>query len=242
MCIQCVSQHRSGVASRRAFLASAGAAMTLPLLPSAAMAQTAPPKPQNVVSSEQALELLKKGNERYATGKSTKQDFKPERAALVAGQNPYAGILSCADSRVAPEFAFDTGRGDLFVCRVAGNFLSNETLASFEFAVAVLNVPLLMVLGHDACGAVDATLKSVRDGAELPGHLPLLVTAMSPVAKAVANQPGDMLENAIRTNVAFNVERLKSAVPIVNKAVASGKVAVVGGIYRLATGRVEFVA
>jgi carbonic anhydrase len=87
-------------------------------------------------------------------------------------------VLSCADSRIAPEYCFDTARGDLFVCRIAGNFASDEMIASLEYAVQVLNAPLIMVLGHEACGAVDATIKSLKDGSTLPGHLPSLVAAI----------------------------------------------------------------
>jgi carbonic anhydrase len=101
-----------------------------------------------------------------------RHDFAHEREALSTGQNPFAAVLSCADSRIAPELCFDTARGDLFVCRIAGNFASDEMVASLEYAVQVLNTPLIMVLGHEACGAVDATIKSVKDGSTLPGHLP----------------------------------------------------------------------
>src|SRR6516164_3846736 len=99
-----------------------------------------------------ALDQLMKGNARYVEGVSRRHDFKHEREPLAQGQNPFAAVLSCADSRIAPEFCFDTARGDVFVCRHAGNFADEETIASFEYGVAVLNVPLLMVLGHDACG------------------------------------------------------------------------------------------
>jgi carbonic anhydrase len=127
-----------------------------------------PPKPQNVVSPDEALELLRKGNARYIEGVSKRHDFQQEREALVLGQNPYAGILSCADSRIAPEYAFDSGRGDLFVCRVAGNFANDDTIASFEYAVANPGRPLIVVLGHESCGAVSATLISLKDNATLP--------------------------------------------------------------------------
>ena len=125
------------------------------------------------------------GNARYVEGVSRRHDFKHEREALSAGQNPFAAVLSCADSRVAPEYCFDVARGDVFVCRVAGNFASDDIVASFEYAVQVLNTPLIMVLGHDACGAVDATIKSVKDKTTLPGHLPALVDAIRPAVEAV---------------------------------------------------------
>jgi carbonic anhydrase len=202
----------------------------------------APPKPQNVVSPDASLELLVKGNKRYVDGVARRHDFKTEREALVGGQNPYAGILSCADSRIAPEYAFDSARGDLFVCRVAGNFANDDTIASMEYAVAILSVPLIMVLGHDACGAIDATIKSLKDNTTLPGHLPSLVTSLTPAVKAVSGKPGDQLDNAIRQNVIDNVAKLKSATPILNSAVEKGKLKVVGGIYRLKDGRVDMVS
>lgn len=201
-----------------------------------------PPKPQNVVSPDQALERLLEGNKRYVSGVSKRHDFKHEREALSGGQNPYAGILSCADSRIAPEYAFDSGRGDLFVCRVAGNFANAESIASFEYAVSVLGVPAILVLGHDKCGAVDATIASLKDGTTLPGHLPSLVEALAPAVKATAQDAGDPLANAIRRNVVDTVAALKSATPILQAAVADGKLKVVGGIYRLTTGKVDMVA
>jgi len=200
------------------------------------------PKPQNVVSPDASLELLMKGNKRYVEGESRRHDFKREREALVGGQNPYAGILSCADSRIAPEFAFDSGRGDLFVCRVAGNFANDDTIASMEYAVAMLGTPLLMVLGHDACGAVDATIKSLKDNTTLPGHLPSLVTSLTQAVSAISGKPGDPLDNAIRQNVIDNVAKLRSATPILSAAVEQRKLKVAGGIYRLKDGKVEMIS
>jgi carbonic anhydrase len=200
-----------------------------------------PPKPQNVLSPDASLERLLQGNQRYIDGVSRRHDFKHERELLVGGQNPYASILSCADSRIAPEYAFDSGRGDLFVCRVAGNFANDDTIASMEYSVAILGVPLILVLGHDSCGAVDATIKSLKDGTTLPGHLPSLVTALAPAVKAVSQQPGDPLDNAIRQNVIDNVARLKSATPILNAATEQRKLKVVGGVYRLKDGRIDML-
>lgn len=229
--------------SRRRFIASLVAAAAVPILAGAASAKSskAPPKPQNVVSPDVALDLLHKGNERYVSGVSKRHDFKHEREALVAGQNPFACILSCADSRIAPEYAFDSARGDLFVCRVAGNFANADTIASFEYGVAVLGAPLILVLGHEACGAIDATIKSLKDKSTLPGHLPSLVAALAPAVTATAAQPGDPLANAIRQNVLSTVAALKSATPILAEAVTAGKLKIAGGVYHLADGRVEMV-
>jgi len=201
----------------------------------------APPKPENVLSSEAALNRLMKGNARYVEGVSRRHDFKHEREALSKGQNPFAAVLSCADSRIAPEYCFDVSRGDLFVCRVAGNFASNDIVASLEYAVQVLNTPLIMVLGHDACGAVDATIKSVKDGTTLPGHLPALVAAIRPAVEAVKDESGDMLANAIRRNVLLNVEKLKTAAPVLESFTADKKIRIVGGIYKLKSGRVDLL-
>jgi carbonic anhydrase len=233
----------SSQASRRAVLRLAAASAFGLALGSAARAKEpkAPPKPQNVLSPDASLERLQKGNQRYVEGISRRHDFKHERDVLVGGQNPYAGILSCADSRIAPEYAFDTGRGDLFVCRVAGNFANDDTVASLEYAVAMLGTPLILVLGHDACGAVDATIKSLKDNTTLPGHLPSLVSALAPAVKEVAQQPGNPLDNAIRQNVIDTVAKLKSATPILSAAVEQKKLKVVGGIYRLQDGRVDMV-
>ena len=232
----------SSMPSRRSVLGAAASTMGL-LLATAAGAKEmkTPPKPQNVLTPAGSLERLAKGNERYVAGVSLRHDFKHEREALVGGQNPYAAILSCADSRVAPEYAFDSGRGDLFVCRVAGNFANDETVASLEYAVAVLGAPLILVLGHDSCGAVDAAIKSLKDGTTLPGHMPSLVAGIAPAVRAVSGQSGDILANAIKQNVIDNIARLRSATPILSAAVEQGKLKVTGGIYRLGDGRVELV-
>jgi carbonic anhydrase len=238
MCVKC--RESSFQPSRRGLVL--GAAATL-LFGSAAGAKEKkpPPKPQNVLSPEASLERLRQGNARYVEGVSLRHDFKHEREALAGGQNPFAAILSCADSRIAPEYAFDSGRGDLFVCRVAGNFANNDTVASMEYAVAVLGVPLILVLGHDSCGAVDATIKSLKDDQPLPGHMPSLVEAIAPSVKAVSQQGGDTLGKAIRQNVIDTVAKLRSATPILSAAVEQHKLKVVGGIYRLTDGRVDMV-
>ena len=244
MCETCLRSRSQRLEySRRSLLFGAASATGL-LLAGGALAKEAkpPPKQQNVLSPEASLERLMKGNGRYVEGVSRRHDFKHEREALAGGQNPYAAILSCADSRIAPEYAFDSGRGDLFVCRVAGNFATAEVVASMEYAVAVLRVPLILVLGHDSCGAVDAAIKSLKDDKPLPGHMPSLVTGIAPAVKAVSQQGGDTLGKAIRQNVVDNVANLGSATPILSAAVEQRKLKVVGGVYGLKDGRVEMVA
>ncbi|MFO1406084.1 MAG: carbonic anhydrase [Steroidobacteraceae bacterium] len=201
----------------------------------------APPKPGNAITPAQALERLVEGNRRYVQGVAKRHDFVAEREALAGGQNPFAAILGCADSRIAPEYAFDTGRGDLFVVRVAGNFANLDNLASLEYAVAVLGTPLILVLGHEACGAVKSTIASIEDRSTLPGHLPSLVASLTPAVRAATGQPGDLLENATAENVRLNVAKLRTATPILDAAVSAGRLQVVGGIYRLGTGQVDLL-
>jgi carbonic anhydrase len=241
MCQKCRENPfvRSGPSRRHLLFA---AASLLAVTAAAAKEAKVPPKPQNVLSPDASLERLMKGNGRYVEGTSLRHDFKHEREALVGGQNPFAAILSCADSRIAPEYAFDSGRGDLFVCRVAGNFATEEVTASMEYAVAVLGVPLILVLGHESCGAVDSAIKSLKDDKPLPGHMPSLVSGVAPAVKAVSQQGGDTLGKAIRQNVIDNVAKLRAATPILGAAVEQRKLKVVGGVYGLKDGRVEMMA
>jgi len=146
---------------------------------------------------------------------------------LVLGQNPYAGILSCADSRIAPKHGSDTGRGNVFVWRVAGNFAGTGSLASFEYAMTVLSTPLILVRGHNNCGAVTSTGKAVKVGQTFPGHIPSLISAIRPAVNAALHGSGDLLENAIRQNDLLNVKK--------------GSLRVVGGIYDLSTGTVTLI-
>ncbi len=244
MCERCVDAagKRTPIARRNILKFAAATAALAIAAPAFAAPPSAPPKPENILSPDAALDRLMKGNSRYIEGVAKRHDFKQERETLSMGQNPFAAILSCADSRIAPEYCFDTARGDIFVCRIAGNFASDEMVASLEYAVQVLNTPLIMVLGHDSCGAVDATIKSVKDGTTLPGHLPSLVAAIKPAVDAVSGQSGDMLANAIQRNVTLNVEKLKSAAPILQSFVADKKIRVVGGVYTLKTGRVALLS
>src|SRR6201987_2278524 len=233
MCTQCDdhSAIHSPNLGRRTFLRlpTAAAFSFVFLTRSQAAESNAPPKPQNVLSSKEALEHLMEGNDRYVEGKMKPHDYISERPALALGQNPFAGILGCADSRVGPEYAFDTGRGDLFVCRVAGNSADIPTIASFEYAVAVLGTPLILVLGHSKCGAVDAAVKAVKDGKAFSGHIPSLIEAIRPAVKMAEDQPGDLLDNAIKQNILINVAKLKTTGPILNDAVEGGKLKVAGG-------------
>ena len=228
--------------SRRRFLVSSGAAIfasSVSRFSSVAFAADGPAAgPQ--ISSDEALHRLIEGNKRFAAGQiahpgRTPDDFKP----LAAGQYPIAAIVSCADSRVAPEILFDQGIGDLFIVRIAGNYIGGagaSVKGSIEYGVAELNVPLIMVLGHSQCGAVKAAIKHLHDHDALPGAINDLVNSIKPAVIETEGKPGDPLENAIEANVRRSVAKLESLHPVVSPAVQSGKLKVVGGVYDLATG------
>lgn len=201
-----------------------------------------PPKPENVISPDEALKRLMTGNERYVSNQPLSADFAATRAALATGQNPYASLLSCADSRISPELCFDAERGDLFVTRVAGNFVTPEILASLEYAAAVLKSPLIMVLGHTSCGAINAAIKAVKNDEAFPGHIQQLTSSLTPaVDAAMKKHPKDLENTAVRENVRLNVATLQNSTPILRKLVQSQKLRVVGGVYDLKTGRVDLV-
>lgn len=226
--------------SRRAVLGASLSGVAAVVAGRASHAQSAPPKPQNLVSPDGALELLRAGNRRYVDGTTKRHDFASERAALANGQNPFAAILSCADSRVAPEYAFDSARGDLFVVRVAGNYLSEDGLASLEYAVSNLGTPLILVLGHDGCGAVGAAIKSITQGDVLPGHLPTVVEALRPAVEE-SRRTQDVLSNATRANIRLTAEKLGRSSGVIADLLRQGRLIVRGGLYRLNTGQVEMV-
>jgi carbonic anhydrase len=182
------------------------------------------------------------GNARYVAGSLATHNYAAGRAALAAAQYPIASVLSCADSRVAPELAFDQNPGNLFVVRVAGNFVNGDGLASLEYGARFLGVPLIMVLGHSNCGAVSAGIKVVKENLELPGHLPALVGAIRPaVEAAMKRSPADLLQEATAENVRLNVRRLAEANPILSELVRQEKVKVVGAVYDIGSGKVSLV-
>lgn len=236
----CRDHHFPGL-SRRRLMVGAGAllaASAVRPIRAAEEGETA----ANAIPPSEALKRLKEGNARYVAGNVEQRDCYARRVAQVEAQHPIAAILACADSRVPPEIIFDQGAGDLFVSRDAGNVVSNYGLASFEFAVKMLGVPLILVLGHSGCGAVAAALQASTGRQELPGHLPELVKAIEPaVIAARGKQPSDSLAASIEENVRLGMQRLKTQSEIIGGAVASGKVAINGGVYDLATGSVTLI-
>ena len=219
-----------------------------------------------MISPTEAISRLKEGNGRFIAGNAqhphdtaderafiaknsyenpdaislgmTSEQAAKRRTELTKSQHPFAIILSCSDSRVPPELVFDEGLGDLFVVRVAGNVLNDEGLGSIEYGVDVLGARLIVVLGHQSCGAVDAAMKTVAAKGKAPGHIQSLVTAIKPV---VDSTPKADLETMIKANVKHVVEALRTSKPILKTRVDSGDVQVVGGYYTLDTGAVTFL-
>jgi carbonic anhydrase len=191
------------------------------------------------------LARLVEGNKRFVKGELAHPGRKPEDfTPLAEGQAPLAIIVGCADSRVSPELVFDQGVGELFVVRIAGNVVTGAgpfIKGSVEFAVAELGARLIVVLGHTACGAVKAAIAHIDANDTLPGAIRDLVEVIRPAAAAVRDKPGDKLENATRANVALGVERLKGLDPIVSPLVKSGELTVVGAVYDLRSGMVNFL-
>jgi carbonic anhydrase len=225
--------------SRREFVKAAGLAAGAAGLPIGSIARAAPGPDADAVLAD-----LLEGNKRFMNGQPSllsrrrPEDFK----ALAEGQAPTAIIVSCADSRVAPELIFDQGVGDLFVVRVAGNIVSGagpSVKGSVEYAVAELGTRLIVVLGHSACGAVKAAIQHIDANDALPGAIGELIDPIRPAVRAVAGKGGDKLENVIRANVEQGVERLKALDPILSKYAKSGELKVVGATYELGTGMVH---
>jgi carbonic anhydrase len=226
--------------SRRHLFALAGgasAALLFPRAPAWAAAHEGA-----AISADEALELLKKGNADFVAGKIPAPNAGAARRGEIAQkQTPFCAVLGCADSRVPPEFLFNRGLGDLFVLRVAGNTLDPETLGSLEYGVEHLGIPLILVLGHERCGAVKAAVEVAEKGTELPGSLNAIVDPILPAVLKAKRQKGDLVDNAVRQNVLDVVARLGSSEAAITEPLKTGKLKIAGGIYDLDTGKVDFI-
>jgi carbonic anhydrase len=220
---------------------------------------------QPIISPADAISRLKEGNSRFTSGNMHPHDSSEERAymaknsyanfgltfqgltaeqaakrraELTKSQHPFVSILSCADSRVPPEIIFDEGLGDLFVVRVAGPVINDEGLGSIEYSVDNLGSRLILVLGHNRCGAVTAARQVIAAKGKAPGHIQSLITALKPAVEATLK--GD-LDATIKANVKHVVDAMRSSKPILKAKVDSGEVQVIGGYYDLDTGAVTFL-
>lgn len=221
--------------SRRGFLCNAIAGTALMVAGATAM-HSLPASAQSTLTPDAALKALMDGNQRYVGGQlqSLNEDLSILKAKTAEKQEPFAAVLSCADSRVPVEFVFDQSIGQLFVVRVAGNITTPEITASLEYGVAVLGVNVLMVLGHGNCGAVKATI----EGKAVPGQISALYAPIRPAVDAA----GPDLDAVIDANARIQAALLSEASPIIAAAIKDGKLKVVPARYDIVSGKVSLLA
>ncbi|NDB67353.1 MAG: twin-arginine translocation signal domain-containing protein [Methylocystaceae bacterium] len=237
MCNLCHTQQ-----SRRHFLgfSAMGAAASLLVSPSAFAAGGE----TTSLTADQALTKLKAGNEKYvAAPQLCVADLAKTRETVAKGQAPWATIVSCADSRVGPESLFGgVSAGELFIARNAGNMVDVATMGTIEYGSAVLGVPLILVLGHERCGAVAAACDIVQKNAKFPGSIAPMAQAIVPAAKAVYGKPGDFVDNTVRESARRTARKIATQSKIIANLVKSGKVKVLAAHYDLDDGKVEFLS
>ncbi len=194
------------------------------------------------MTPDEAFALLRDGNAAFLRGDVAAPDIGPSRRlSLAQGQSPFCAYVTCSDSRVPPELLFGRGLGELFIVRNAGNTIDTVARGSIEFAVAVLNVSLIVVMGHQACGAVKAAMSVVENNARFPGAIGTMLEPIIPAVLEARSLSGDPTENAVRSNVRRVVRGLREAsAPILLSPLAEGKLRIVGAYYSLATGEVDF--
>jgi len=190
------------------------------------------------ITADSVLAELKTGNKHHMAHRyQHPHETLDRQRQLVSGQHPHAEILSCSDSRVPPEIVFDQGLGDLFIIRVAGNVASDTEIGSLEYGAEHLHIPLLVVLGHESCGAVTAAVQ----GGPPEGHIAALVDLIKPAVEKTRGMPGDPVANTVRINVEMVVKQLRSSTPILSELVAHGKLRIVGAVYSIETGSVTWL-
>jgi carbonic anhydrase len=197
-------------------------------------------------TADEALARLKEGNRKFVADAPHEPDISRERRlALASGQQPFATLVGCSDSRVGPELLFGAGLGELFIVRSAGNNIDTAGMGSIEFSVAVLGVPLIVVLGHEKCGAVAAAADVVTKDTRFPGSIGRMIEPIVPAVLAAQRggaDEGSLVESAIEENVRRVVERLtKFSEPMILDPIEQGKLKVVGAVYSLATGEVRWL-
>lgn len=224
---------------------TAGAAMLASARPAMAVADNGKAAAKSALSPDQALARLMEGNRRFVADQNPVADISTKRRLEIAkSQAPFAALVGCADSRVGPEHLFGGGLGELFIVRTAGNYVDDAGYGSLAYAVAALGVPLIVVLGHARCGAVDAATKLVTDNSQLPPSLTRMVQPILPAvvdARASLGDKKDLVDHAIHMNVSHVVRGLREASdPILAAPLSTGKIKVVGAYYNLDSGAVDF--
>jgi carbonic anhydrase len=194
------------------------------------------------MTPDQALKALKDGNQSFATDSPVRSVQGRERRIEIAlGQTPFCVLVSCSDSRVSPEILFGRGLGELFIVRNAGNTIDTVALGSIEYAVSQLGVPLILVMGHGRCGAVQAAIDVVKNNTVYPGAIGRMIEPIVPAVLSIKDKPGDLIENAVRANVSRIVSRLRTASePALIQPQEQKKLRIVGASYSLDSGAVDF--
>jgi carbonic anhydrase len=238
MCLKCELQDFS----RRKLLGLGGLAFASALLEG--RLSYASDGPTTTVTTDEAIAKLKAGNDKYLQAPEVcARDLKANREHVAKQQTPWATILSCSDSRVPPELLFGgLGVGELFVTRNAGNTIDTATMGTIEYGAAVLKVPLILVMGHERCGAVVAACEIVEKQATFPGFIGKMVETIVPAARKVEKAPGDFVDNAVRENARQSARKVETDSKIVADLVKAGKVKVLAARYDLDDGRVEYLA
>jgi len=232
--------HGTSAGGRRRFMAAAAGLFAPGLAAPAALA--APEGFKTMLTPDEALRALRDGNERFVADAPFRPDIgAARRTATARGQGPFASIVSCADSRAAPELVFSRGIGELFVVRTAGNIADAVALGSIEYSVAVLGSPLLVVMGHASCGAVAAAVDVVEKNATFPGSIGEVARPIVPAVQKARGQRGDLLGNAIRENAVMVAQGMVARSPVLQDAVRKDKLRVIAAHHGLADGRVEFL-
>lgn len=192
---------------------------------------------------DEALKRLKDGNARFTADEAYEADLpRSRRMELAKGQHPFATLVGCSDSRVGPERLFGVGLGDLFIVRSAGNNIDIAGTGSVEYSVIALNVPLIVVLGHEACGAVVAATEVVTEDKRFPGSIgPMIAPIIPAVLAAQRTKPDDLVQASVEENVRRVVERLRDGEAVLQDALDQGKLKVVGAVYSLSTGEVRWL-
>jgi carbonic anhydrase len=207
-------------------------------VPAGPQVATETPRPE-VTDPDEALDRLVQGNRRFVDGHMQHPDQDPDHRLRVSqGQEPFAVILTCSDSRLPPEVLFDQGLGDLFVVRVAGNIVDAAVLGSVEYAVDHLGTPLVMVIGHQRCGAVEATLESIQHHSPPHGSVAALVTAITPAVATAEQRPGNLLNNTVRANAQMSRDAI-TASPELTGPLRGGELKVLAAYYNLDDGTVS---
>ncbi|MBS0520944.1 MAG: carbonic anhydrase [Proteobacteria bacterium] len=240
MCLQCARMER------RNFLSLAGTAAAAAGLWTAGLSAGLAPRPalaRTTLAADAALAQLKAGNEKFvAAPQLCAASLANNRAAVASGQSPWATVLTCSDSRVPPELIFGgLGLGQLFVARTAGNVADPAVVGTIEYGAEHLGSPLIVVMGHNRCGAVQAACAEVDKPEKLPGSIGSVVQAIVPAARAEKGKPGDFVDNVVRENARRTAEHIARDSPVVHELVHEGKVKVVYARYDLDSGRVAFL-